>query len=239
MPNGQTPSKTASQDSDGGAKEAEQSGGEKKGFGVPYLLDIEALQLDHLELHAQDFLNASHASQLSASVIKLRSFTMAHRDLSKPPKNTAKRRPLYLDEVVWRLVSKLIAELLKNNSIAMMVLLSSAAANNATSAVASAGNLAMAGASGATSIVAGAGTFAVAGASGAGNLALAGASGAGNLALAGASTGGRLLTRIGSVFNPSKGAALSAQPAAGAVSAAAAWEEQETGAPVGSEGGAR
>jgi hypothetical protein len=236
MPNGQTPSKTASQDSDGGAKEPEQSGGKKKGFGVPYLLDIEALQLDHLELHAQDFLNASHASQLSASVIKLRSFTMAHRDLSKPPKNTVKRRPLYLDEVVWRLVSKLIAELLKNNSIAMMVLLSSAAANNATSAVASAGNLAMAGASGATSIVAGAGNLAVAGASGAGNLAL---TGAGNLAMAGASTGGRLLTRMGSVFHPSKGAAASATSAAGVASAPADRGESGTAALVSSEGDAR
>lgn len=158
----------------------------KKGFGFPYQLDIDALQLDRLELHAQDFLNASHSSQLRASVIKLKSLSMSHRDLSKPPKSSdhsnpdylGKRRPLYLDDVVWRLVNKLLAELLKHNSIAMMVLLSSAAANNATSVVTSAGSLAYAGASGATSVV----------------------TGAGSLAYAGVSTGGKLLTRAGSVF---------------------------------------
>jgi pyruvate/2-oxoacid:ferredoxin oxidoreductase alpha subunit len=51
-----------------------------------------------------------------------------------------------LDDVVWRLVNKLLAELLKNNSIAMMVLLSSAAANNTASVVSSAGSLAYQGA---------------------------------------------------------------------------------------------
>lgn len=130
--------------------------GPKKGFGFPYLLEIEALQLDRLELHAQDFLNASHSTHFSASVIKLKSLSMSHKDLTKPPKNDGttvaagrrpKRRPLYLDEVVWRLVNKLLADLIKNNSIAMMVLLSSAAANNATSVVTSAGSLAYAGAS--------------------------------------------------------------------------------------------
>lgn len=133
--------------------------GTKKGFGLPYQLSIQALQLDHLELHTQDFLNASHAQDTKASVIKLKSLSMSHRELSKPPKgestkkdgkngtkSAGKRRPLYLDEVVWRLVNKLLAELLRNNSIAMMVLLSSAAVNNTTSVVSTAGSLAYGGA---------------------------------------------------------------------------------------------
>lgn len=130
----------------------------RKGFGLPYPLDIEALRLDGLELHTQDFLNASHAADSSASVIRLKSLSMNHRDLTKPPKadSTAsdsigraphsQRRPLYLDDVVWRLVNKLLAELLKYNSIAMMVLLSSAAANRTSSVVSSAGSLAYQGA---------------------------------------------------------------------------------------------
>lgn len=133
--------------------------GPKKGFGLPYELDIQALLLDNLELHTQDFLNASHAEDFKASVIKLKTLSMSHRELTKPPKgdstkkpdgapskSTGKRRPLYLDDVVWRLVNKMLAELLRNNSIAMMVLLSSAAANNATSVVSSAGSLAYGGA---------------------------------------------------------------------------------------------
>jgi hypothetical protein len=166
----------------------------KKGFGFPYLLEIDALQLDRLELHTQDFLNAHHASGMSASVIKLQSLSMSHRDLTKPPKNTEsgsvkgndaaagkgrhKRRPLYLDDVVWRLVNKLLAELLKNNSIAMMVLLSSAAANNTASVVSSAGSLAYQGAATGGKVV----------------------SSAGSLAYQSAATGGKLLSSVGSVF---------------------------------------
>lgn len=129
----------------------------KKGFGVPYLFDIDNLQLDRLELHTQDFLNSTH-SDVKYGVIKLKSLSMNRKDLTKPPKNDLtmseaenafyrhKRRPLFLDDVVWRLVNKLLAELIKNNSIAMMVLLSAAAANNATSVVSSAGSIAYSGA---------------------------------------------------------------------------------------------
>lgn len=155
----------------------------RKGFGLPYPLDIEALRLDGLELHTQDFLNASHAADSSASVIRLKSLSMNHRDLTKPPKadSTAsdsigcaphsQRRPLYLDDVVWRLVNKLLAELLKYNSIAMMVLLSSAAANRTSSVVSSAANRT-------SSVV----------------------SSAGSLAYQGAATGGKLLSTVGSAL---------------------------------------
>jgi hypothetical protein len=126
-----------------------------KGFGLPYLFEIDALQLDRLELHTQDFLNANHAKATKASIIKLKSLSMSRHDLTKPSKLTKEekqqkvkkyRRPLYLDDVVWRLVNKLLAELLLHNSIAMMVLLSSAAANHTTSVVSSAGSLAYHGA---------------------------------------------------------------------------------------------
>lgn len=157
----------------------------KKGFGFPYLLDIDVLQLDRLELHTQDFLNASHSTHSKASVIKLKTLSMSHRELTKPPKPTKaeasdpekrhKRRPIYLDDVVWRLVNHLLADLLKNNSIAMMVLLSSAAANNTASVV-----------------------------SNAGSLAYSGAATGGKLAYAGAATGGKILSSVGSVFVGSK-----------------------------------
>ena len=123
-----------------------------KGFGVPFRLEIDQLYLIDLRLNAQDFLNAKHTKGSKASAIKLQSLTMFRNELTLPTKKKLDkhRRGIYLDDVVWRLVNKLLAELLRHNSIAMMVLLSSAAANNATSAVSSAGSLAYQGAASST-----------------------------------------------------------------------------------------
>ena len=188
------PATTTSATTTSASAAAAPSSQRRKGFGLPYPLDIEALRLDGLELHTQDFLNASHAADSSASVIRLKSLSMNHRDLTKPPKadstatdNTGRtlhsqRRPLYLDDVVWRLVNKLLAELLKYNSIAMMVLLSSAAANRTSSVVSSAANRT-------SSVV-----------SSAADCTSSVVSNAGSLAYQGAATGGKLLSTVGSAL---------------------------------------
>jgi len=119
-----------------------------KGFGVPYTLEIDQLYLHDVQVHAQDFLNSKHSKDRKAGVIKLKSVTMFRSELTDAPdrKVSKNRRGIYLDKVVWRLVNKLLAELLRHNSIAMMVLLTSAAANRTTSAVSSGANVATSGA---------------------------------------------------------------------------------------------
>ncbi len=42
---------------------------------------------------------------------------------------------VFLDEIVWKLVNKLIAELLRTNKMSMLTILTSAAANQTTTAV--------------------------------------------------------------------------------------------------------
>ena len=45
------------------------------------------------------------------------------------------RRGIYLDDVLWRFVNKLLAELLYNNTLSMMILITSAAANHTTNVI--------------------------------------------------------------------------------------------------------
>lgn len=119
-----------------------------KGFGIPYRLEIDQLYLHDVQLHAQDFLNAKHSKDKKAGVIKLKSLTMFRNELTAAPDRRlgGKRQGIYLDDVVWRLVNKLLSELLRHNSLAMMVLLSSAAANRTSSAVSSGAGIASYGA---------------------------------------------------------------------------------------------
>jgi hypothetical protein len=45
------------------------------------------------------------------------------------------RRGIYLDDVLWRFVNKLLAELLYHNTLSMMILITSAAANHTTNLI--------------------------------------------------------------------------------------------------------
>ena len=49
--------------------------------------------------------------------------------------NRNHRRGIYLDDVLWRFVNKLLAELLYNNTLSMMILITSAAANHTTNVI--------------------------------------------------------------------------------------------------------
>lgn len=117
---------------------------DKNDFGIPRNLEIDQLYVHDIQVHAQDFLNAKHTKDRKAGVIKLKSLVMFRTELTLPPDRRVggKRRGIRLGMVVWRLVNKLLSELLRHNSIAMMVLLSSAAASHTTSAVSSGAGIA-------------------------------------------------------------------------------------------------
>jgi hypothetical protein len=119
-----------------------------KGFGVPYRLEIDFLLLHDLKLHAHDLLGASRSKDSNAGVIKLGTLGMMRDELTLPPneRSNGYRRGVYLDAVVWRLVNRLLSDLMRNNSLAMLMLLGSAAASQTTSAVSSAGSMASKGA---------------------------------------------------------------------------------------------
>lgn len=106
-----------------------------KGWGVPYLLEVDQLYVHDIRLHASDFLNARHTKDDKASAIKLKSFTMFREELTlSPDKKIGKnRRGIYLDDLVWRLVNKLVRELLIHNSVGILMILTSAVATNTTS----------------------------------------------------------------------------------------------------------
>lgn len=117
-----------------------------------YKLEIDQLDVYRVKLYAQDLLSSSHVDRSKASVITLKAFNMFRTDLTDRPsrKKGGYRRGLYLDEVVARLVNRLLSELILHNSMTMMLILSSAAASNTTtaasSAVSSAGSIASLGA---------------------------------------------------------------------------------------------
>jgi len=105
-----------------------------------------------VELHAQDLLSSSHVEPSRASAITLKAFSMFRTDLTDRPcrQKGGYRRGIYLDDVVARVVSRLLSELILHNSMTMMLILSSVAASNTTtaasSAVSSAGSMASLGA---------------------------------------------------------------------------------------------
>lgn len=108
------------------------------GFGVPYRFEINQLYVHDLKLHAQDFLNASHVDAKKASAIYLQVVTMFYKDLTKKYTGKQKRKGrvgLFLDDITWRIVNKLIAELVNSNKMAMFSIFAAAAANQTGAAV--------------------------------------------------------------------------------------------------------
>ena len=90
-----------------------------------------------LVLDADDMLTANHTKGSRYTKIRLPLFNMFRVDLTLPPRRAKKvnrkRRGIYLDDVMWRVVSKLVRVLAQENTIAVMLLLSSSAARNLTS----------------------------------------------------------------------------------------------------------
>ena len=145
----ESPPPTAAADDDDARQEDKV---ETVSSGRGYKLEIDQLDVYRVKLYAQDLLSTSHVDRSKASVITLKAFNMFRTDLTGRPSRQkgGYRRGLYLDEVVTRLVNRLLSELILHNSMTMMLILSSAAASNTTtaasSAVSSAGSIASLGA---------------------------------------------------------------------------------------------
>jgi len=88
-------------------------------------------------LDADSLLTAHQTKGSRFTRIRLPLFNMFRVDLTLPPRRAKKvnrkRRGIYLDDVMWRVVSKLVRVLMQENTIAVMLLLSSSAARNLTS----------------------------------------------------------------------------------------------------------
>ena len=144
------PAAAAAADDDDDARQEDKV--ETVSSGRGYKLEIDQLDVYRVKLYAQDLLSTSHVDRSKASVITLKAFNMFRTDLTGRPSRQkgGYRRGLYLDEVVARLVNRLLSELILHNSMTMMLILSSAAASNTTtaasSAVSSAGSIASLGA---------------------------------------------------------------------------------------------
>ena len=139
-------------------EEANNKGDKKEAnnhFGIPYKLEIDRLSIFNLRLHAADFVAASHMkSSKMFGDIRIVSMNMLRRELTKKGKGGSNRRKgIYFDEVVWRLVNQLISELRQTNKIAMTTLLAMGSVSHASAAVS---GVVTGAASGAERVVAGA-----------------------------------------------------------------------------------
>jgi len=93
-----------------------------------------------LVLDADDLLTAHQTKGSRYTRIRLPLFNMFRVDLTLPPVRTQtlkrgenrKRRGIYLDDVMWRVVCKLLQVLMYHNTISMMMLLSASTAKNVT-----------------------------------------------------------------------------------------------------------
>jgi len=107
-------------------------------LGIPYRFEIDNLQIIQLVLDADSLLTAHQTKGSRFTRIRLPLFNMFRVDLTLPPRRAKKvnrkRRGIYLDDVMWRVVSKLVRVLIYENTISMMLLLSASTAKNLTHA---------------------------------------------------------------------------------------------------------
>jgi hypothetical protein len=111
---------------------------ETKGWGVPYIFEVDRVTVHSFKLYAQDLLTAQHVDTKSAAYIEIDVINMNRRELTRPPSkssSTQHRRGLYLDQLTWRLVYRTVAELFRTNQLSMMTIVAAATVNQTTNAV--------------------------------------------------------------------------------------------------------
>lgn len=106
-------------------------------MGIPYKFEVDRLSLSDFQLFAADYLSAKHVEGIMGKPILIEILNLTRRDLLKPPKRgvSRNRRPVYLDELVSRLINCLITKLLATNKLAMLTLMTSGVTSQATNAV--------------------------------------------------------------------------------------------------------
>jgi hypothetical protein len=109
-----------------------------KAWGVPFKIEADRFTGRHLEFRVQDFLNASHTDD-KPIVIPL--MDMDRRELTtrgkKGPSNPGgHRQGVWLDDLTWKIVNRLIADLLKTNSLSLIATVAASGVNNAATGIA-------------------------------------------------------------------------------------------------------
>ena len=107
-------------------------------WGVPYLLNVRRVTVRDIKAYAADFLQANaervaDAHQKKALIIKLIEMKKSETRNTSLFRDT---KGLYLDELGWRLISKIIGKLLSTNAGALTLLAGSAAISQGVAAVA-------------------------------------------------------------------------------------------------------
>jgi len=118
-------------------------------WGVPFKIECNRFTGRELEFHVQDYLNASHVEDRPIIIplmdMHRRELTMRGRvDKVKNPKGY--RQPVWLDDLTWKIVNRLIADLLKTNSLSLMATVAASGANNAVSGIVEGSHIASVGA---------------------------------------------------------------------------------------------
>jgi len=116
-------------------------------WGVPYKFLVRRFMARDLTFYVKDFLAAKHTEH---KPIVIKSMFLEFEELTGRPEPGMPhhmREPLWLDDMLWRVINKLIAELLKTNTIGLLATVAGSglnqAAENAMSAAKSGGRQAM------------------------------------------------------------------------------------------------
>jgi len=117
-------------------------------WGVPFKIECDRFTGRNLEFHVQDFLNASHVED-KPIIIPL--MDMDRRELTtrgrRGPLNPGGyRQPVWLDDLTWKIVNRLIADLLKTNSFSLISTVAASGANNAVTGIVEGSHVASVGA---------------------------------------------------------------------------------------------
>jgi hypothetical protein len=127
-------------------EEEEEEEEENWHWGVPFALQIQRLKVSDTTLYAADFLNDNAESvgdckKKQKVVINL--IDMRKKELmNSNSKTKGQVAGLYLDEMVWRLISRIIGNLLSSNALSLGLLAGTAAISQGVGLVKNTGRLA-------------------------------------------------------------------------------------------------
>jgi hypothetical protein len=107
-------------------------------WGIDYIFEVNRVTVHDLKVYAQDFINAVHSKDFKNNSIDISMLAMDRVDCTKPPKNSTKRRGLYLDVFVWRLINKLITKLVATNQLSLITTIGTGFASQTASTLSNA-----------------------------------------------------------------------------------------------------
>ena len=98
-------------------------------WGVPYKILCRHFIARDLTFYVKDFLAAKHTEH---KPIVINTLSMYYDDLTgRPDTGSKERKPLWMDDMLWRVINKLITELLKTNTIGLLATVGASGFNQA------------------------------------------------------------------------------------------------------------